>query len=37
MRKAFAKLGDNQQDAFLYFAFLGSSLPVMVVLMVWQF
>ena len=37
MRKAYSKLSDSQQDAILYFAFLGSSLPVMVVLMAWQF
>ena len=37
MRKAYLGLSDNQRDVAMYFAFLGSSLPVMLVLSVWHF
>jgi hypothetical protein len=37
MRKAYSKLSDNQRDVAMYFAFLVSSLPVMLVLSTWKF
>lgn len=37
MRKAYSQLSDNQRDVAMYFAFLGSSLPVMLALSAWHF